>query len=133
MRLREARWPLRGFALWHGVAWGLVGVVLYLSLMPQPPQLDISSGDKLGHLAGYALLMVWFTQLYARPAHWRLGVALFALGVFIECVQGLTAHRSFEWLDMAADGGGVLLGWWLGGTVFASVLQRVAGLQTTRR
>lgn len=133
MRLREARRPLRGFTLWLGLGWVMIGAVLFLSLMPQPPQLGINSGDKLGHFAGYAMLMAWFTQLYTRAAYWRIGMGLFALGVFIECAQGLTSYRSFEWLDMLADGGGVLLGWWLGGTLFAGLLQRVAGLRAAGR
>ncbi len=124
MKFRDARQALRWFELWRGIGWLMIAAVLYLSLMPNPPSLDVSAGDKWSHAAGYAGLMIWFAQLYARPVHWRLGAGLVCLGVLIECAQGLTSYRSFEYLDMLADAGGVVLGWWLGGTRFALLLQR---------
>ena len=33
------------------------------------------------------------------------------MGVLIECLQGLTSYRSFEWMDMLANTIGVLCGW----------------------
>lgn len=127
MSLRAARRPLRLFALWRGIGWGLIAAVVVLSLVPQAPDIPMPEGDKWGHAAGYAALMLWFTQLYERPAHWRLGLAVIALGIALECAQGLTSYRSFEFWDMVADGAGALTGWLLGGTAVGSLLQRLVG------
>ena len=56
--------------------------------------------------------MLWFCVLYRRVrvrAFYAMG--FIALGIALEFVQGTTDYRSFEVLDMAADAGGVLLGW----------------------
>lgn len=127
MTLRAARRPLRGFALWQALAWVAVGAVVYLSLVPNPPNIPVTEGDKWGHTLGYALLMIWFVQLYQRPLHARLGLGVLLLGIAMECMQGLTSYRSFEWWDMVADGGGVLVGWLLGGTALGMALQRMVG------
>jgi len=132
VKFRDARQALRWFELWRGIGWLMIAVVLYLSLMPNPPSLDVSAGDKWSHAVGYACLMIWFAQLYARPVHWRVAAALIGLGVSIEFVQGMTDYRSFEYLDMLADAGGVVLGWWLGGTRFASLLQRAERMAAAR-
>ncbi|MEK7322948.1 MAG: VanZ family protein [Pseudomonadota bacterium] len=132
MKFREARRALRWFDLWRGLGWSMIAAVLYLSLMPNPPSLDVSAGDKWSHAAGYAGLMLWFAQLYARPLHWRLAAGLIGLGVSIEFAQGMTDYRSFEYLDMLADASGVFIGWWLGGTRFGAILQRAERLVLAR-
>src|SRR3569832_538636 len=129
-RKRDERRPLRGFMWWRMIAWLAIGVVVILSLIPQPLQIPVTEGDKWGHAAAYAGLMLWFVQLYCRPAHVRLGLGLLALGIGLEFAQALTTDRSLDPWDMVADGGGVLLGWLLGGTAFGVLLQRMIG---TRR
>jgi len=42
-----------------------------------------------------------------------VSTALIWLGVALEYMQGWTGYRTFDVLDMAADGIGVLLGWLL--------------------
>jgi VanZ family protein len=69
----------------------------------------MEGGDKLGHLAGYALLMFWFAQLYARRAVWAAG--FIAMGIVLELLQGWLGYRSLEGYDMLANTAGVLLGW----------------------
>lgn len=87
----------------------MVAAVVWLSLAPSPPQVDIEGGDKLGHLAAYGVLMFWFAQLYARRMPWA--AAFVAMGVVLEFLQGWLGYRSFEVPDMLANSGGVLLGW----------------------
>lgn len=106
--------PLRWPALWTALGWLLVLAILWLSLTPNPPQIGIEQGDKLGHALAYTLLMFWFCQLYdSRRA--RIGHALgfVALGIAIEFAQRATEYRSFELWDMAADGAGIVIGWML--------------------
>ena len=94
------------------VGWGLVGVIWWLSLTPQPPRVDFEQSDKVGHFLAYGGVMFWFCVLYRQPRT-RLAYAIgfIAMGVGIEYIQGWTGYRSFEVYDMVADALGVLLGW----------------------
>ncbi len=94
--------------------WLWAGAIVFLSLTPRPPQIDIENGDKLGHLAAYGLLMFWFCFLY-RDSYTRFayGIGWVAMGVALEFAQRATGTRSFELADMAADSLGVLLAWGL--------------------
>lgn len=92
-----------------GIGWAMVAAIVWLSLTPSPPRVDIDAGDKLGHLAAYAVLMFWFARLYARRLPY--GVGFVAMGVGLELAQTWVGYRSFELLDMAANTAGVLLGW----------------------
>ena len=94
------------------IGWTLIGIILWLSLTPQPPQVDFEHSDKVGHFLAYGGLMFWFCQLYrARRTRLAYALAFIAMGVAIEFVQGWSGYRSFEVNDMIADGVGVLLGW----------------------
>lgn len=101
---------MRGTAIAGG--WLYAAAIVFLSLTPRPPQIDVEYGDKLGHLLSYGLLMFWFCFLYRAPTT-RLGYGALwiAMGVALEFVQGATGTRSFELADMAANSLGVLLGW----------------------
>ncbi len=98
--------------LYIAVGWLLVGAIVWLSVTPSPPQVDIEQGDKLGHLLAYALVMFWFAQLYAaRPARIAYAALFIFMGVGLEFVQRGLGYRSFEVFDMLADSAGVLAGW----------------------
>ena len=93
------------------VGWALVATIVWLSLTPSAPSIDLEGGDKLGHFLAYGSTMFWFAQLYAHSTvRLRYAIGLVALGVALEYVQ---AHvgRDFEVADMAADAIGVALGW----------------------
>lgn len=100
---------MRALAVTGG--WLLAAAIVWLSLTPSPPRLDLESGDKLGHFLGYAGLMFWFALLY-RAARARIGYALLwiAMGVALEFAQQAGGYRSFELADMAANTLGVLAG-----------------------
>jgi len=98
--------------LWIGGGWLIVAAIVYFSLFKLAIDTEIKGGDKLGHLLAYGGLMAWWSQLYVSPAtRLRLGVAFIALGAMMELAQGLTPDRYPEWLDLAANTAGVLLGW----------------------
>ncbi|MDH3320315.1 MAG: VanZ family protein [Betaproteobacteria bacterium] len=105
------------------LGWLYVAVIVWLSLTPSPPHVDIEGSDKLEHFLAYGVLMFWFGVLY-RSARARIGWALFcvALGVALEFAQRATGYRSFELADMAADALGVLAG-----ALAALSLPRAAG------
>jgi VanZ family protein len=100
--------------MWIAIGWFGIGLLIYLSLMRDPPGIDIAQGDKLEHIAAYATLMFWFAQLTDSGAR-RLAIALelVALGVGLEFAQRETGYRTFEYADMAADAIGVAVGWLL--------------------
>ncbi|MEO8718682.1 MAG: VanZ family protein [Burkholderiales bacterium] len=100
---------MRAAALAGG--WMLAAAIVWLSLTPSPPRVDLANGDKLGHFLAYGVLMFWFAFLY-RGARARLGYAFLwiAMGVGLEFAQRATGYRSFELADMAADALGVLAG-----------------------
>lgn len=103
--LAGARWSRARILLF----WSLVILLVIGSLMPAAHVPDTGLSDKLGHLLGYAVLTL--AGLLAHPGRvWRVLLGVFALGVAIEVAQYFTPSRSFEWLDMLANGAGVLLG-----------------------
>src|SRR3569832_1493067 len=112
------------------IAWMAIGVVEILSLIPQPLEISVTEGDKWGHAAAYAALMLWYVQLYERTAHERLGWGLLALGIGLVCAQGLTRYRMFDSNYLRSDGVGVFIGCLLGGTSLGAILQRSVGRTT---
>ena len=90
----------------------LVLLVIYLSLTPDPVQLKVPHGDKLGHVLAYAALMSWFANLYeVSVRRMQFAIGLIALGISLEFVQRWTGYRSFEVADMIASAAGVAVGW----------------------
>ncbi|HSD60630.1 MAG TPA: VanZ family protein [Burkholderiales bacterium] len=91
---------------------GLVLLVIWLSLAPLPPEVDLGPSDKLDHLAAYFVLMGWHVQLFAgRGRRLALAAGLVAMGIGLELLQGLTSYRSAEVVDAFANTVGVALGW----------------------
>jgi len=98
--------------------WLLAAAIVVLSLAPQPPDLDVPHGDKLGHIAAYSLLSFWFCWLYpARRSRLAYAAGWIAMGVALEFAQGATGYRHFDPADMAANSLGVLLGWGISATL----------------
>ena len=99
---------------WWAVGWFGVGLCIYLSLMHNPPTLDVVEGDKLQHIAAYSVLMLWFAQLTTEVRQRRVTAALLiGLGIAIEFAQLASGYREFSVADMAADAIGVGVGWLL--------------------
>ena len=95
------------------MGWLWVAVILYLSLTPHPPEpVSFVGADKLEHAFAYAMLMLWFCQIYVqRAVRAGLSLALVAMGVGVEILQGMSGYRNFEYADMLANSTGVLVGW----------------------
>ena len=101
---------LRFTNVWLTIGFLLIGLVVYASLMPNPPDLThMEGGDKLEHAAAYFILTFWFCQIYARNrVRWTIGITFIFLGVAMEYLQRMTGYRTFEYADMAANTVGVL-------------------------
>lgn len=125
MRMNNERRMLRYWPLWAMVGWVLAGAVVYLSLVPKPPEFsEPLHWDKLDHLTAYAVLMGWFVQLYRTPRmHAFLAGAFILLGVGLEFLQHVTEYRTLDAMDMMANTLGVLSAWGLARTRFALALQ----------
>lgn len=110
--------------IWIGFGWAGVFIIVILSLMPSPPQpVHFEYADKLEHALAYGLVMLWFCQVYKLGKGLMVGLLLFALGVALEYMQGMTDYRSFEYADMLADATGLILAWGLAHTPLGSIYQ----------
>ena len=118
--------PLRYRRVWLAIGFGLVALVIYLSLTPSPPDMPEVASVKTGHFVAYAVLMLWFAQLYPSL---RTRLVLFAafvlLGVTLEYAQSLTGYRSFSPSDMVDNAIGVLIGLGLASTPLGAALIRI--------
>lgn len=116
---------LRFIRLWLAIGGFLVGLVIYLSLTPDPIPAPEIEGVKSGHFVAYLVLMLWFWQLL-RPVGAKVAVALalVAMGVLLEFAQGATGYRTFALADMRDNAFGVGCGFILGMTALGGMLAR---------
>jgi len=104
------RWHLR----WLTAGWVMLVLVVMLSLAPGlDRRTPVAHLDKLEHALAYLVLMAWFGGLSRASLHRWIALALLALGLAIEALQGASGWRSAEPLDLAAGAVGIALGWWL--------------------
>lgn len=94
---------------WIILGWLLVLLVIYLSLTPKPPPTGMNFGDKIGHFAAYASLMFWWHRIDGNG--YRLALVFILMGLALEIMQSLSGYRQGDIFDMAANTGGVAIGW----------------------
>ena len=91
--------------------------ITLLSLWPLAQLPEVPGGDKTHHLIAYAALM--FPTALRRPSYWYYYAVFFLLySGMIELIQPFV-HRYGEWLDLFANGLGLL-----SGIILASVTNR---------
>lgn len=123
--------PLRHLTYWRLLGRLLVVAMLMLALLPAPQVVGaVPFGDKIGHVLGFAALMLWYAQIYGGARErLRCVLACVAFGLTIEVLQALTPYRSAEFADLAADALGAVLGWLVArgpfGDLFTWVERRV--------
>lgn len=84
--------------------------ILWLALDPQPFTAELFDLDKLNHMAAFvvlALLLDYSFPLTGR--YWLKWLPLLGFGALIEVLQLLGGYRFFEWGDILADAGGILI------------------------
>jgi glycopeptide antibiotics resistance protein len=109
--------------LWSFIGYGLIGLVVVLSLSPSLPlAMDFFWEDKLYHLLAYAVLMLWFAQLHPRSRYGWLVCGFIALGILLEGLQSQTSIRNGDVWDVAANSLGVILSWRLALTKMNTLL-----------
>jgi VanZ family protein len=104
----------------------LIVVVSLLALTPRPPTHADFGWDKANHLLAFAALALAARLGYPAPRAARLlgPMALLAFGGLIELLQLLVPERSGEWLDLLADGVGIVCG----AIIAAAVLRAASAL-----
>lgn len=118
---------LKYTALWLMTGWMLIAAIIYLSLanlggMP----VQVENADKYGHVAAYAAVMFWFTQIYDETrSRVFVALALLGMGIALEFAQAWTGYRTFERADMIADAAGIAIGWIVAPPRMRNLLDRV--------
>lgn len=100
---------------WHWLTLLMLVLITTASLYPADQLPEVPGSDKTHHLISYFLLALPLGL--AQPKHRMLvALALIGWGGAIELIQPYV-NRYGEWLDFAANSGGVLLGLLLGWVV----------------
>jgi len=99
--------------LWTWTGWALIISVVALSLVPLTQQIDIDHFDKLEHSLAYAILMLWFAQVYPKKRWIWIAIGFSSMGIVLEFLQSQTGYRSFSYGDMVANALGTFGGWFL--------------------
>ena len=113
---------LRHPRLWLVTGWILIVLATIASLVPshELPQMG-GVNDKFEHIVGYFVLALWFAGIYPKSRYPTIGVALLAMGIVIEGLQGaMKVGRQADLRDVYANSLGIVCGltlalMWLGG------------------
>ena len=117
---------------WQVIGWCGVLTVIFLTLMPKPPSVPgFLSWDKAQHVIAYAGLMWWYRQSFSPQIGWI--VFMVVLGVGLECIQGMTDYRYFEYADMVANSLGVICGVLLAATPLGRTIIWIDGIASSYR
>ena len=102
---------LRHPYFWLILGWIFVIAAVVASLVPTQRLPKTGISDKWEHSLGYALLTLWFTGIYPKASYFRIGLAMFALGVAIEFAQGaMGLGRQADPRDVFANSMGIATG-----------------------
>lgn len=131
-------WPLEFARFWRSTSAVLLLLVLVATLIPVDWLFDDSDStftlfehaDKLAHALTFLLLALWFAGQYRSL--FRIGMHLLAFGVVIELCQWVTGYRSADWVDMAANTAGIIMGIGIATTGFGGWCQRAENWYLTR-
>jgi len=89
----------------------LLFIATYLSLTGTPGAVFESYSDKFLHVLCWGVLFVSLRiALGLKPYFGFSALGLWAYSVLVESLQNLSPERHFSWLDILANGLGVLVG-----------------------
>jgi VanZ family protein len=92
--------------------WNLIGLIqvllaFYLCLRETADMTStIPHLDKLFHFSAYALLTFYQIQVHGVKNSSKIFIVFMIQGILIEVLQLMTGYRSFELLDIVANGSG---------------------------
>lgn len=96
------------------LGYALIGSIHFLSLMPGSslPRLgwdQLLGIDKIFHFASYGLTAYCFLKSMDGRAAFKIGLTLFVMGLYLECLQKLIpGDRFFDVADLVANLAGIL-------------------------
>jgi VanZ family protein len=114
---------LRYFNLWLIVGFLLLLAINFSSLVssvwvPMP-----GHTDKIYHAISYAILMLWWLQLFPLySARVILGVLFIGMGIGLEVIQSFDPMRYMDYRDMVANSAGVVIAYVMGLTALDQLL-----------
>ncbi|MEI8345884.1 MAG: VanZ family protein [Pseudomonadota bacterium] len=113
--------------LWQGLGMTYIAIIFYFCLIDMPPGPSLFPHfDKVLHFTIYLMLSVWFAQIYLPVLKIKLFLVFFLMSLTIETQQQLlTATRTFEWGDLAANITGLLVGFYLSWNFFPELLSEI--------
>lgn len=89
------------------MGWGLVALIVYLSLGPPLPTPPVGHLDKIEHLLAYLSVTLWFGALYTGRPRLLYALGFLTMGALLEGVQGATTYRLADPMDLLANALGV--------------------------
>jgi len=108
---------LRHPYFWLILGWIFVIAAIVASLVPMQQLPHTGVSDKWEHSVGYALLTLWFTGIYPKASYFRIGLAMFVMGIAIEFAQGVMGlGRQADPHDVFANSMGIA-----GGLLIATI------------
>ncbi len=104
-------YPLKYQKFWLILSGILVGGIVFGSLYPLALRSEFLAMDKIHHAIAYGTLTGWLLLIFhGRKAWLKIVVFALLLGGSLEIAQSFTDFRISEWLDIAANTLGVMLG-----------------------
>lgn len=96
---------------WRIVFVVVLFVLLYFTLIPQPPKpIELSNIDKVYHLIAFASFSFIFKLAFVDLTGKTIVISSTLLGIAIEFAQYFIPGRGFSIADMVADFTGVVIG-----------------------
>jgi glycopeptide antibiotics resistance protein len=110
--------PLQNAGLWRALSAVILIVVLVGAMSPAIWFFDdmskalswFQNSDKWLHAFTFISLSIWFAGLYEKRAWWRIAVGLMLFGFVVEFLQLQVSYRMADWLDIAANTTGIIVG-----------------------
>lgn len=109
--------PLQYAGLWRFLSGVILLAVLAATLAPafwfdsKREALNwLANADKWLHGLTFLFLSIWFAGLWERRAYWRIALGLLLFGFIVEGCQLLVGYRTADWLDIAANTAGIIVG-----------------------
>jgi hypothetical protein len=119
---------LRRPYFWLILGWIFVIAAIAASLVPTQRLPPTGMNDKWEHSVGYALLTLWFTGIYPKASYFKIGLAMFAMGIAIEFAQGtMGLGRQADPRDVFANSMGIAAALLLATIGFGGWAQRIEG------
>ena len=110
--------PLKNASLWRALSVVILIIVLVAALSPAFWFFDsmndalswLEHTDKWLHAITFIALAIWFAGLFERRAWWRIAIGLLLFGFFVEFLQLQLSYRMADWVDIAANTAGIIVG-----------------------